>query len=124
VPDGLIYHGSAGLGHAIKGHAMRRHMTHLLLTFSLFMMLAPRVFAQGAVCLSSADMPAALARIYKEHPLATALTAQNLLIDIYVSAKGTWTMTITQPGGPACIIASGHDFSLMHRDGLVPATPT
>jgi hypothetical protein len=43
---------------------MRRHMTHLLLTFSLFMMLAPRVFAQGAVCLSSADMPAALARIH------------------------------------------------------------
>ncbi len=45
---------------------MRRHMTHLLLTFSLFMMLAPRVFAQGAVCLSSADMPAALVRIYKD----------------------------------------------------------
>jgi hypothetical protein len=124
VPDGLIYHGSAGLGPATKGHAMRRHMTQLLLTFSLFLMLAPRVFAQGAVCLPSADMPVALARTYKEYPLATALTPQNLLIDIYVSAKGTWTMTITQPGGPACIIASGQDFSLIHRDGLTPATPT
>ena len=43
-------------------------------------------------------MPAALARAYQERPLATALTPQNLLIDICVSAEGTWTMTIDPAG--------------------------
>ncbi|WP_386684070.1 hypothetical protein [Loktanella sp. R86503] len=103
---------------------MRNRTAHLLLAFSLITMLAPRVFAQNAACLSSHDMPAALARTYDEHLLATALTQYDMLIALYVSAKGTWTMTVSRPDGPACIIASGHDFNLAHRDGLVPATPT
>jgi hypothetical protein len=91
---------------------MRRHMTHLLLTFSLFMLLAPREFVQGAMCLPQAYMPAALARAYQERPLATALTPQKLLIDICVSAVGTWTMTLSKPDETACIVASRHDFRL------------
>jgi hypothetical protein len=57
-------------------------------------------------------MPAALARAYQERPLATALTPQKLLINICVSAVGTWTMTLSKPDETACIVASRHDFRL------------
>ena len=103
---------------------MPRHVTAFLMTLSLFMMLAMRVSAATPTCMPSGDLTAALARHYDEHPLATALAATGALIQIYVSATGTWTLTVARPDGVACIGAAGHDFNLLHRDGLVPAQPT
>ena len=102
---------------------MPRQITALFVTTSLLLMLAMRVSAQTSPCLAEADMRAALARQFKEYPLATALTDQGVVLQVYVGARGSWTMTMAKPGGLSCIVASGHDFNLLHRDGLVPARP-
>ena len=103
---------------------MHRQFTALLLTFSLFLMLALQASAQTPTCMPEQDLREALARHFDEHPLSTALTAEGLVLQIYVGASGSWTMATTRPGGPSCIVAAGHDFSLLHRDGLVPSRPT
>ena len=103
---------------------MSRQITAFLMTLSLFMMLAMRVSAAQPICMKAADLTAALAQRYDEHPLATALGTSASLIQIHVSATGTWTLTLIRPDGIACIAAAGHDFNLLHRDGLVPAQPT
>ena len=94
------------------------------MTLSLFIMLAMRVSAAAPTCMKAADLTAALARQFDEHPLATALGATGHLVQIHVSAAGTWTLTVARPDGIACIAAAGHDFSLLHRDGLVPSKET
>lgn len=103
---------------------MTRQLTAFAMTFTLFLMLALRASAQTATCLPEQDMTAALASRFEEHPLATALTGQGVLLSVYVGATGSWTITLTRPGGSACIVAAGDDFSLLHRDGRVPGQPT
>ena len=103
---------------------MPRLITTFLMTLSLFMMLAMRVSASQPVCMKAAELTAALARHHAEYPLATALGPTGYLVHIHVSAEGTWTLTVARPDGIACIAAAGHDFNLLHRDGLVPAQPT
>lgn len=103
---------------------MTRQLTAFLMTLSLFIMLALRVQAAPSLCMPAADLTAALTRQFGEYPLATALIGPGILMQVHVSATGTWTMTLIRPDGVACIGAAGRDFNLLHGDGLTPAKPT
>ena len=73
-----------------------------------------------AGCGAPQTIAEALARGYREAPLATALLPDGRLMTLFVSATGSWTITAQRPDGSSCIVAAGEDFSLLHRDGLVP----
>lgn len=96
-----------------------------LMTLSLLFLLASQGRAAGTgACLPHDDMRDALAQRYHEQPLAMALTSGDTVLELFTARTGTWTITVTRPGGPTCIIAAGSAFSLLHRDGLVPDQAT
>lgn len=66
--------------------------------------------AQGA-CGEHAMIVDLLAERYGEVRQSIALSADNAVVEIFASADtGTWTMTLTRPGGPTCLVAAGHAF--------------
>jgi len=48
-----------------------------------------------------------LASKYDEHPVSIGVTATGSLLEILASAAGTWTIIVTVPGGPTCLVSSG-----------------
>jgi hypothetical protein len=66
---------------------------------------APRV-----MCDERAALLKSFADNYQEKPAVQALTDAGTLLDVLVSPKGTWTMLVTPPRGPACIVATGQSW--------------
>lgn len=82
-------------------------------------MLAIPGHAQDAACADHDTVAQRLAAGYGELRQSVALSSDNTLIEIFASPEtGTWTMTLTRPGGPTCLIASGHAF-----ERLIPVAP-
>lgn len=85
----------------------------ILLTF-LFGLLGAALtgapaFAQ-MVCGGHADLLKHLADRYGERPHSIAFTDQGNLVEVVVSPKGTWTILVTAPGRPSCIVATGKEW--------------
>ena len=71
--------------------------------------LATPAAAQGMqACAERAQVVEKLASAYGETRQGVGLGASNGLVEMFVSQEtGTWTITITRPGGQTCLIASG-----------------
>ncbi len=55
-----------------------------------------------------------LASGYGESRQAIALAADNSVLEVFASPEtGTWTITVTNPGGPTCLVASGHSYEAL-----------
>ncbi|MGH6960810.1 MAG: hypothetical protein ACREE7_10020 [Dongiaceae bacterium] len=59
------------------------------------------------ICGRHSDILAEFAETYSEVPGAVGLTDRGALIDVLVSPSGSWTMLLTTPGGPSCVIGTG-----------------
>ncbi|GAB4360295.1 MAG: hypothetical protein Kow00114_13860 [Kiloniellaceae bacterium] len=44
---------------------------------------------------------------YDEHPVSIGVTATGSLLEVLASPEGTWTIIVTVPGGPTCLVSSG-----------------
>jgi hypothetical protein len=45
---------------------------------------------------------------YQEHPVSIGVTSTGSLLEVLASADGTtWTIIVTVPGGPTCLVSSG-----------------
>jgi hypothetical protein len=79
-----------------------------------FAAAAPAAFAQTGNCSDHETMVRHLAEGWGESRQSIALDAANAVVEIYASAEtGTWTLVVTEPGGPSCMIASGHAFEML-----------
>jgi hypothetical protein len=55
-----------------------------------------------------------LAERYGESRQSIGLAANNAVIEVFASLdSGSWTITVTAPGGPTCLIASGQHFQAL-----------
>lgn len=55
-----------------------------------------------------------LAQGYGETRQSMGLGANNMVIEVFASTEtGTWTITVTQPNGITCLVASGQAFEEM-----------
>ncbi|MFM9841995.1 MAG: hypothetical protein ACKVOI_03400 [Dongiaceae bacterium] len=72
-------------------------------------MSAVPAFAQAA-CGGHADILKHLAERYGELPHAVAFTDQGGLVEVAVSPQGSWTIIVTVPGRPSCIVATGKEW--------------
>jgi hypothetical protein len=54
---------------------------------------------------------------YREERGAVGVTDSGQLLEVLVSPKGTWTMLVTQPHGPACVVATGQSWELPRQGG-------
>jgi hypothetical protein len=55
-----------------------------------------------------------LAEGWGESRQSIALDGANAMVELYASSEtGTWTLVVTTPGGPSCMVASGHSFETL-----------
>ncbi len=63
--------------------------------------------AQAPQCGARQAMIDRLASKYGEHPVSLGVTATGSLLEVLASAAGTWTILVTVPGGPTCLVSAG-----------------
>ena len=56
-----------------------------------------------AVCGDRSRIMATLAKNYAERPAAIALTSDGAVIEVLLSAVGSWSIIVTKAGGPTCL---------------------
>jgi len=59
------------------------------------------------VCGVHSDVVAGLAQAFQEKQIGYGVVGQAAIVEIYVSASGSWTMLITDVKGRSCILAAG-----------------
>ena len=64
-------------------------------------------------CATHAAVTERLADIYGERRQAMGLANGNAVIEMFASDEsGSWSITVTQPGGQTCLVAAGQGFRL------------
>ena len=62
---------------------------------------------QKPPCGPRAAIPEGLAKKYKEFPTARGLTSEGLMIEVFASESGSFTVLMNRPDGIACILSGG-----------------
>jgi hypothetical protein len=90
--------------------------TTIRLAATALLLSAGMAGAQSAQCSDHDQMERMLAQNWGESRQSVALDAADSMVELFASAEtGTWTLTVTQPGGPTCMIASGHAFEMVEE---------
>lgn len=79
---------------------------------------SPADAQHSAVCGERAGIVARLAERWGESRQSIGLAADNTVVETFASESGSWTITVTRPGGPTCLMASGE-----HYQHLAEALP-
>ena len=58
-----------------------------------------------------------LLEIYRERRRASAVTADGALLEVFAADVGNWTILVTRPDGPTCVVVAGQGWQ---SDGYVP----
>lgn len=91
-------------------------MTTIRLATAALLLSSGMAQAQGVQCLDHAAMTRLLAEHWGESRQSIALDAADSMVELFASSEtGTWTLTVTKPGGPTCMVASGHAFESVHE---------
>lgn len=90
---------------------MQRTLILLSMAFMAMLLTAQMAPAQRSNCAPRDAVVERLATGYSESRQMMALNAQNAVLEIFASPdSGTWTITLTQPGGLTCIVAAGEHY--------------
>lgn len=83
----------------------------LALAFGLAGVGMVPAFAQSTNCGPHDRVVAGLATGYGESRQSIALGSNNTVVETFASEQtGTWTITVTTPDGPTCLVASGQSY--------------
>lgn len=67
--------------------------------------------AQSRNCAPHAMVVERLATGYGETRQSIGVGSDNTVVEVFASLEtGTWTITVTQAGGPTCLVASGQAY--------------
>ena len=83
--------------------------------------LALPLRAEPGQCAPRDVVVARLEEVYGETRRTVGRAEGRAMVELFASdATGTWTMTVTQPGGLTCLIASGRDYEALAAAGRAP----
>ncbi|MBB6409257.1 hypothetical protein [Mesorhizobium sangaii] len=69
-------------------------------------------------CAPRPELLKQLSSRFKEAPVALGLAKNGSVIEVLTSDDGeTWTILISQPNGPSCLVASGEGWEELKRVG-------
>lgn len=71
-----------------------------------------RATAAPLPCGDHNAIVAALKTRFTEVPVATGIDQDGRLLEVLAGKTSTWTVLLTLPGGPTCLIDAGTDFGL------------
>lgn len=88
------------------------HLAALTAAAALLLATTTDVAAQGTQnCGPRAAVVTKLAEGYGETRQSMGIGANNTVVEVFASAEsGSWTITMTSPGGLTCLVASGRAF--------------
>lgn len=78
---------------------------------ALVLVAAPA--AADARCVQRDVAVAQLADRHGEHPRARGLSPGPVMVELFVSPSGSWTMMITRGDGLSCPLAAGHEMEML-----------
>jgi len=61
----------------------------------------------AAQCAARAEMVQALGERFQEASTATGVVNPNVVLEIFVSESGTWTILATGTDGQSCVLSAG-----------------
>ena len=84
---------------------------------------APAAAEGDARCTAHQQMVSLLSKKYSEAPMGIGTVNQDRVMQIFVSAKGSWTIVVTKTDGLSCIVAAGQNWENIpsHLSALDPA---
>lgn len=84
-------------------------MTRRLMTAMFFAVFAMSGIAQAKAdqCAARTDMVRALGEKFHENQAARGLVNPNVVLEIFISDQGTWTILATDTHGQSCVITAG-----------------
>lgn len=62
---------------------------------------------QPATCGAREALLERLSSRYAEEPVGLGVTATGSLLEVLASPSGSWTIIVTIPNGPTCLVSSG-----------------
>ena len=85
-----------------------RYRTAAIAAALIFVLFSQSAVAQRTPCGDGAALVAHLEKDWGEGPAVVALDAAGRMVRILVNPEtGTWSMLVTGPGGPTCMISHG-----------------
>lgn len=100
---------------------MTRTLWGALVALALMAWSFPGVAQAPVVCAERQAIAEKLDAEYAETPVAAGLTADGLMIEVFASAAGTFTILVTRPGGPSCVVAAGEGWESRAADRPGPS---
>ena len=72
--------------------------------------------AQSRSCADRAMVVERLAQSYGESRQSIGLASDNTMVEVFASMDtGSWTITVTRPGGPTCLVAAGQAYQYLNE---------
>ncbi|MEO3428133.1 hypothetical protein AAFN88_04700 [Pelagibius sp. CAU 1746] len=72
---------------------------------------APAAAAEPSTCGAREAVLERLSSRYEEQPVSRGVTATGSLLEVLASPSGSWTIIVTIPNGPTCLVSSGEGWS-------------
>ncbi len=88
---------------------MVKAMLRLTLTVALLALASS--FAEAEPCADRAEFLEILANGFNELPVASGLTADGRVVEVFASGDGSWTIIVTMPSGQTCGVLAGQSWS-------------
>lgn len=79
----------------------------------LAILIAFPALAQNQQCGPREIMVDGLAKVHEEMPVARAIQSNGLILEIFASSSGTYTIIMSRPDGLACAVSDGHQWGLI-----------
>lgn len=91
---------------------MKKQMLVLsLLVTSALALAATQAPAQSRNCAQHEQVVQRLAETYGESRQVIGVASNGTVMEVYADPDaGGWSIVITQPGGPSCLVASGQNY--------------
>lgn len=79
----------------------------LAVTLLILLFWPAPAHAQAGFCAPHAELVAMLEKKYQEHVVTEGVTKTGLVLIVYASNSGTWSVIMANPVGLTCMIAAG-----------------
>lgn len=98
----------------MKRHYKAFNLAALTAASVAYLVATNSAAAQGRNCAPRERVVERLAEGYGESRQSIGMGANNAVVEVYASAEtGSWTITVTQPNGVTCLVASGQQFETL-----------
>lgn len=95
---------------------MRRMLFLMSFGIGAALLAGTQTNAQTRHCADHAQVVERLGARYGETRQSIGLGSDNTIVEVFASMDtGSWTITVTRPGGPTCLVAAGQAYQYLNE---------